>query len=299
MLDFSHSTLRTTQFGIGRLEDTSRRFYFIPAGGDVQNAVWRMVVQTTQVLTNNADRRSVFDPADKHERREHLYVPIGDELASPLRLLHDAENLMVDSHSLDDPGTVFCYFVRLTDDNGRRVTGVRRAAQFKAVRRENMLQIFRNELRLATEPMFQLNDEFDFIIDSRFVHILNPAGFRALAQVDSTLQTSVRKNVSAISAGVPFADWSGVEAYAQGSPRAAALLASIRTNRFYEGIDQALLVRLCRSTGVEIEEISGKLTVSERSVLGFLEVLDRRRYEIQVVKDSAEQYKAASRKKIA
>lgn len=298
MLDFDQRDVRTTQFGIGRLDGDSRRYTLVPADGDVQEALRTMTSQTVRELKKKADSRSMFDPADKHGRREHLYVPLQDELATPLRGLHDAENLMIDSRSLDEPADAFCYFTRLTDHGGRRITGIRRAAQFKAVRRRHMLKFYNDSMRMATEPMFQLNEEFDVIVDSEFVHILNPSGFRSLAQVDATLAESVRKNISTISDGIPFADWDAVQDYAYRKPRAAALLSSIRTNRFYAGIDRTLLVTLCRNTGVEVEESDGKIIIPERSILDFLEVLDRRRYEIHVVEESAEQYRAASRRKI-
>ena len=298
MLDFDLRDTRTTQFGIGRLNGGSRRFSFVPVDGDVQDAIQTMTSQTVRELKKKVDSRSIFDPADKHGKREHLYVPIEDDLAAPLRMLHNAENLMIDSRSLDEPSEVFCYFTRLTDQSGRRLTGVRRAAQFKAVRRQHMLKFHKDSLRMATEPMFQLNEEFDVIIDAESVHILNPSGFRSLAQVDATLKESVRKNISIISGGVPFADWTAVQDYAYRKPRAASLLSSIRTNGFYAGIERTLLVTLCRKTGVEVEDVDGQINIPERSILDFLEVIDRRRYEIHVVEESSEQYRAASRKKI-
>jgi hypothetical protein len=40
------------------------------------------------------------------------------------------------------------------------------------------------------------------------------------------------------------------------------------------------------------------IVVPKEHVLGFLEVLDRRLYEVELVRDSPEQFKATSRQKI-
>ena len=298
-IDCDLDNVRTTQFGVGRSDQETKSFHIVPAGEDVQTTLRSMASDTVRTIEDSIDVRSVFDPADKHATQEALYVPLSDDLATPLRALHESENLSTDSYVLQDLSSVYCYFVRITDQDGRRLTGVRRAAQFKAVKNRRMINFLDDTLKMATDPMFQLNDDFDVIVDSEVVHILHPAGFRALGQVDEALKESVGRNITAISSGMPFADWAQVEEYAQERPRAAALLASVRTNRYFEGVERTLLVNLCRSTGVEVTESNGQIVVPNASILGFLEVLDRRRYEIKVVANSAEQYKAASRRKIA
>ena len=291
--------IRTTQFGIGRSNQDSAAFSVVPSGDDVQKALQAMVNSTVQELEKNIGSRAVFDPADKHGSREHLYIATKDDLATPLRALQEAENLTIDSNVLRDMSTVFCYFVRITDNRGRRLTGVRRSAQFKALKQRQMLRFIDDALHMETRPMFQLNDDFDVIMDSEVVHILHPVGFRVLAHVDHTLHTSVRRNISTISSGISFADWDNVERYAERKPRAAALLASIRTHGFHNGIEQRLLIELCKNTGVKVTQVEGRIQVPDASILDFLEVLDRRRYGIKVVEDSVEQYKAASRTRIS
>jgi hypothetical protein len=50
---------------------------------------------------------------------------------------------------------------------------------------------------------------------------------------------------------------------------------------------------------VEVKESNGKLVVADDQVIGFLQVIDRRRYQVVLVKGSPERYAAASRQKIA
>ena len=74
--------------------------------------------------------------------------------------------------------------------------------------------------------------------------------------------------------------------------------ASIRGQKSTQDIDERALKSLCKATGVEITETGGKIFVEDAQIMGFLEVLDRRRYEVELVKGSPERFRAASRRKL-
>jgi hypothetical protein len=93
-------------------------------------------------------------------------------------------------------------------------------------------------------------------------------------------------------------EFSDIEAYATHHPRAARYLASIQSLGEYKNVDKAALKKLCKSTGVAFKEVKGKIVIGEPQIMGFLEVLDQRRYELELVKGSPERFKAASRQKI-
>ena len=107
------------------------------------------------------------------------------------------------------------------------------------------------------------------------------------------------ENIKAIRKDPGFVEFDGVMEYASKHPRAARHLASIRSQEETKNIDKALLTKLCRQTGVEIAESKGKVAIGAGHEMGFLEVLDRRRYEVSLVKENPEQYRAASRRKIS
>lgn len=106
------------------------------------------------------------------------------------------------------------------------------------------------------------------------------------------------ENIKTIRKDLTFVDFDGVEAYARKHPRAARYLASIRAQGETKSIDKALLKKLCKQTGVELAESKGKVSIAAGHEMGFLEVLDRRRYEVSLVKEKPERYRAANRRKI-
>jgi len=109
---------------------------------------------------------------------------------------------------------------------------------------------------------------------------------------------AVPDNVNAIAKDLAFVAFGGIETYAGKHPRAARYLASIRAQKETISIDKALLKKVCKRTGVELSEAKGKVIVADGNEMGFLEVLERRRYELELVKGSPERFRAASRKKI-
>lgn len=146
--------------------------------------------------------------------------------------------------------------------------------------------------------MFKLDNDFDLLVDSQSVHILRPSGFEFAGQLQDAILNAVPKNVAALQKDLAFVDFAAVQAYAGAHPRAARYLASIRAQKVTKNIDKNALKRLCKDTGVEVKESKGKLLVGNDHIMGFLEVLDRRRYELELVKGTPERFRAASRRKL-
>jgi hypothetical protein len=239
-----------------------------------------------------------YEPAEKHSSSDYVYVPLRDDLAEPLRQLHQATNIPLDVAALSEPSKVFCYFARLTDKQGRRLTGVRRATQFKGILKSRLIRLVTDALKIIDTPVFKLDNDFDILVDSARVHILRPSAFEFVGELQAAVLAGAPTNIKAIKVDLPFVDFDSIEAYATKHPRAARYLASIRASNATKDIDKSYLKKHCKATGVEIQETKGKIVVQNGLALGFLEVLDRRRYEIELVKGSPERFRAASRSKI-
>ena len=154
-------------------------------------------------------------------------------------------------------------------------------------------------LQIIDDTVFRLDNDFDIIVDSANVHVLRPSGFEFLGQLQQAILDAVTENITAIRSDLAFVDFDGIEGYAGKHPRAARYLASILSQGETSSIDKSLLRKLCKQTGVEVSESKGKLRVANGHEMGFLEVLDRRRYEVSLIKEQPELYRAGSRKKIS
>lgn len=297
-LAFDFDAVQTTEFGVGRDNGDGQTFCCVAVDAGVQAALREMAETTQSTMQELSDTPSRYEPSEKYASSEYVYLPLDADAAARMRELHEASNLPMDTAVLSDTAQVFCYFARMTDAKGRRLTAVRRATQFKGILKSRLIRLVTDALKLVEDRVFKLDNDFDLLIDAKNMHILRPTGFEFAGKLQDAVLAAVPGTVKAIQQDLKFVDFSPIQDYATKHPRAARYLASIRTQKETKNIDKSALKKLCKSTGVEIKEVNGKIVVEDGHVMGFLEVLDRRRYELELVKGSPERFKADSRRKI-
>lgn len=215
-----------------------------------------------------------------------------------MQQLHTAQNLPSASGALDDASGIFCYFARMTDIRGKRLTALKRATQFKGVLKSRLIRLVTDALQIIDDKIFKLDNDFDLLVDSTNVLILRPSAFEFAAQLQEAVLAAVPVNVASVQDDLPFVDFSSIGDYAAKHPRAARYLASIKAEKQTKKIDKGALKKYCVANGLGIKLMNGKITVDAGQEMDFLEVLDRRRYRLELVKGSPEHFKAASRHKL-
>lgn len=299
-LAFDLNNVTLVEFGVGRDDGSGQTFVAVPVDTRVQTALREMALATWKAMENYKDGPTKYEPSEKHGSVEYLYLPLDDDMAAGVRDLHQAVNLTVNAAALTAPNDVFCYFVRLTDDHQRKLTAMRRANQFKGIvkNKGRLIRLIDDSLQIVEDTIFKLDSDFDLVIDANNVHILRPSGFEFAGRLQQAILDAVPGNVAVIKAELTFITFDGIEKYAVKHPRAARYLASIRGQEEMKDIDKAALKRLCKSTGVDVSESKGKVIIADGHELAFLQVLDRRRYQLELVKAKPERFVAASRKAI-
>lgn len=299
-LAFDLNKVTLVEFGVGRDDGNGQAFVAVPVDAKVQTALREMTQATWQAMQQDEDGPTKYEPSDKHGSVEWLYLPLADDMAAGVRDLHQAVNLPMDAAALTSPADVFCYFVRLTDNQQRKLTALRRATQFKGIvkNKGRLIRLLDDTLQIVEDTLFKLDSDFDLLIDAKNVHILRPSGFEFAGKLQQAILDAVPGNVAAIQAELTFIEFDCIEQYAAKHPRAARYLASIRGQEEMKNIDKAALKKLCKSTGVDVSESKGKVIIADGHEMAFLQVLDRRRYQLELVKDKPERFVAASRKPI-
>lgn len=295
-LDFNFANVVAVEFGVGRDLDAGSAFHTMPVDADVQAALQDMAVQTWRELSELGDATH-FEPSEKYAGTEYVALPLADRWGDSLRALHTANNIPMDPAALSDPQACYCYFVRMVDVERRRLTGVRRATQFKGVLKSRLIQLTTDALKLVEGNVFKLDFDFDLLIDNTTIHVLRPVGLESIGRLQREVLAAVPGNIKLIERELRFVDFGAIADYAATHPRAARYLASI-LQQDIKGIEKRRLKVWCKKTGVSISEEDGKLHVSKGDVLGFLEVLDRRRFEIELIADKPERFQTPSRRKL-
>lgn len=286
------------EFGLGIEEGGDIVFYTVPVGAEVKNELLAMVRRTCGEMDAFEEGERPYSPAEKHGATEYLVVSAGGDFDAPFRKLHDAEDLEEDTEALLESDGMLSYFVRLIDDVGRRLTAIRRATYFKGILRSRgrLVRLFDDTLMVVEDDVFKLDTDFDLLVDSTATHIWRPTAFEFLGGLKQAVLDAVPTNVEAIQQDLPFVNLASIEEYATSHVRAARYLASIRTQEL-SGLDRDALLNLCRKTGVPVENQGGVLVPGDNKI-GFLEVLDRRRYELELVRGQPERFRAGSRDRI-
>lgn len=304
MLKFDIENVTVTEFGVGSAtheRNDEYEFVLVPVDESVQDALHGMVDSTWQQMQQHADGPRQYEPSEKYSAREYLHIGVDSPMITSMTDLHRAENLPLGHEVLsgvDGASSVRCYFARLKDTQGRRLTAVRRAVQFKGVLKTQLVRFLDDTLRMVDDNIFKLDIDFDLMIDSERLHIWRPSAFEFLAHLTPAVLAAVPTNVTVVRKKIPFVDFEYIQRYASEHPRAARYLASICTQKLV-GIDPGRLQRACQITDVELKKDDhGRLVVSEGHVIGFLEVLDRRRYAVDLVAENCESFVAASRRKL-
>ena len=298
-LEFNMDAIKTTEFGVGIDLNGEYEFYLVPVDKDVQTTLLSIAQATQKAILDTDDGPTKYNPAEKHGGTEYLHVDAGGGLDALMRQLHDAENLPLDSTKLLNPETINCYFARFMDNHDQRLTAIRRASQFKGILKNKLIYYVggNDRLEIVEDKVFKLDRDFDLLLDSNNTYILRPSAFEALGKLNTEILKTVPSNIKFIASSLKFVDFSGVEDYAKKHPRAARYLASIHSQTL-SGVDKQELESLCESTGVKIENVNGKISVSAGSEIAFLEVLDRRRYKVDLIPGQPERFRASSRTRL-
>ncbi|MHB1954648.1 MAG: hypothetical protein ACYCOU_12960 [Sulfobacillus sp.] len=297
-LEFDLASVRVTSFGVGHSVADPDTFVYVPVDVKIQEALRDMASATwtqMQELTETPDK---YDPSEKYAAEEYVYLPLADVLATSLRGLYQRANIQFDSSALREPEEIVCYFTRLIDSRGRTLIGLRRATQFKGVLNKRLMEILNDSLRMVASHTLKLDLDFDLLIDADTIHVLRPTGLQFLGGLQQAVLSAASGNVTTIANDIKFVNFSTVATYATVHPRAAMYLASILRRGESKNIDRAELEALLVSTKVRFKKVAGKIVVDQDQVLGFLEVLDRRRYQIRLVANSPEPFLAASRQRV-
>ena len=252
----------------------------------MQAALREMVQATWDAMQKDEDGPAKYEPSEKHG--EHgVPLPAPERRHGRVRSgAAQAANLDIDATALADPSDVFCYFVRLTDKKKRRLTALRRATQFKGVLKKRLIRFVSDSLKLIDDTVFKLDSDFDLLVDSANVHILRPSGFEFAGKLQQAILDAVPENIEAIRKDLAFVEFDGIEAYAGKHPRRPVP----RLDPGAEGDQehrQGLAEEPLQAHWRRDHRVEGQAHRCVGHEMGFLEVLDRRRYEVELVKESS------------
>ena len=292
---FNFNQIQSVSFGVCLHTEAGESYRIVPSETGVQDALKAMLRDTLNALLQNGTSIEDFSPAEKYGATERLRVSLESEWVQKHSQVFLAENLPTDTHALDTPTAIVSYFGIFHDSAGNKLMGFRRAAQFKGVVKKHLVTLINDALRLVEDDLFKLDADFDFVIFDGQILIWRPSGFIFTAGMDDHIAACAAANVDHITGEISCVDFVALREFVSQHKLAMRLVAAIRSRNDLAAITKERLRAECKDSGVKLIQKDGKLFPAEGNEMGFLMLLDRRRYTVTLVPKQPETYEAPSR----
>lgn len=297
-LEFDIEKIVEVEFCLSLDSENGEEHVRVPADLSVKNILISMLGATIDELTpQDGTALGTFELSEKYGPKEALTAPLDEEGFEKVRTLYGEQNWPNSSAALQQSKDLAYYFAVFQDDVGRKLIGVRRASQFKAIlsAQNRLIRWVDDSLKVMAENVFRLDNDFDFVISRETVYILRPSGFEFISDVSTAASEKAREKALALSEILPFVGFERIADYAASHRRAARLIAAISIRDDLNKIQKDRLRVAAQGTKVELEETDGKLQPKQGNELGFLELLDHRRYTTSLTDDPPTAFVASSR----
>jgi hypothetical protein len=296
-IPFNFENIQGVEFFVC-LDGDEEEFWHVPADADVQTALREMLLSTRQQLEVDAEEMALFEPGEKYGAIEPVVAPLEQRYMDKIRAIYQADHFDTNSQALEETDRLAFYFAGFHDDQDRKLLGVRRATQFKGIlrARSRLVSVLDDTLKLVDKDIFRLDVDFDYLVAKSHVFILRPSGFEYTAGIDAAIGKHAIELLHEFERTVRGVNFLGLENYVKTHRRAGRLVASLRARDDLAQTSATSLKRECKTNLIETTTTNGKIGPKEGSEMAFLELLDRRRYTVELIDDQEEYYVAASRR---
>jgi len=295
--NISISQFRSIEMGICRESGDAEACVLLPIDVSVRENLVEMLYETYAQLEGEKEE---YELTQKYSSKEKLRLDSASAVAAKARDLWAAKNLPIDPRALDHPSDILYYFSIFRYRSGGKVLGVRRATQFKGIlrARNRLVRMIDDTLHVLDDQVFRLDLDFDYLVEADQVLIVRPVGFEYTAGVESFAEEAIGLNLDDLGRTLTFIDFEPLAPFVLSHKRAARLVAALRSRSDLEHISKSKLAKVCRDNGVIVRQRAGKLVPEVGHEEGFLQILDRRRYNITLVASTVERYEAQNRRAV-
>lgn len=284
MDDFSDVELA---IGVGSGE--TREIWGVSIDDGVQSSLIETLSETKTSWDKAEGEARQFNPIEKMASTEKLWWPNNEEVCPVAFLCFSIGNLGRPTDLNLVLRQARFYFARFTKRDGEKIIGVKSSSGFKRVANANRLvKLYDNSLKVQDDPIFLLEDHFDFVIFENRVEILRPKQFVFICEMQDVIRSTAPVNVDVIAQHLPEFGFAGVRELSGSRTKVAHLVASIHQQKLMENINVERLVERAQAVGIEFTIESGQYIFSDEHAVPFLELVDCRRYQTDHTYDPIE-----------
>lgn len=297
--EFDFGTANRCNFCVALRSDGAPT-HFIPTDDQVKGKLGEMLQHTLAAINALPEPWQEFDISEDYGARRRIYAPLERDYMLQTKALYDGshDQELPDFHGLMKD--VDYYFSVFWDQGDRKIIGVKRAAQLKATlgAQGKLIRWLDDTLTVVDEPILRLDREFDALITATNAYILDPRHFEYVADIVNLVAGAAKQKVDDVSVRIPFIDFSRIATDISKHPRCARVVASIAARADLHLLDRDKLCALAERTKVKLKDVDGKLQPTRACEYGLLQLLDNRRYDVDLTTDSPLAFQATGRRAV-
>lgn len=292
-------TVTAQNFGVKMRSDAS--LHFIPTDGGTK-AVLRDVLNSTVGAFNAIDGDwQAYDISEDYGEPRRIFAARDAEHFDDVSAIFDIGALN-DLANLDDQiRDIDYYFCEFRDAANAKIVGVKKAVQFKTTlaARNKLARLVNDTLQIIEENVVKIDPLFDALITEQNIFILKPRAVEYIADMVTHVAGAATEKVRHIHDSIAFLDLSRIEEKISSHPKMARMAASIAARDDLAEFQQDKIVALATQHGVVFKEIDGRLQCRVSDEAKLLEILDARRYHLDLANDGGDPYRASARQRVS
>lgn len=292
-------TVTAQNFGVKMRSDAS--LHFIPTDGGTRAVLADVLSATVGAFNRIEGDWQAYDISEDYGEARRIFAPrdaehFGDVSAIfDIGALNDLANLDEHIHDID------YYFCEFRDAANTKIVGVKKAAQFKTTlaARNKLARLVNDTLQMIEENVVKIDPLFDALITDQHIFILKPRAIEYIADMVTHVAGAATEKVRHIHDHITFLDLSRIEAKIASHPKMARMAASIAARDDLGEFQQEKIVSLATQHGVVFKEVDGRLQCRVADEAKLLEILDARRYHLDLANDGGDPYRASARQRVS
>lgn len=292
------TTAVAQNFGVRMRSDSS--LHFIPTDVGTK-AVLTDVLNATVGAFNAIDGAwQAYDISEDYGENRRIFVARDAENFGDVSLIFDIGALNdlanVDDHIRD----IDYYFCEFRDAAGTKIVGIKKAVQFKTTlaARNKLVRLINDTLQIIEENVVKIDPLFDALITNQNIFILKPRSVEYIADMVTHVAGAAAAKVQHIHDNITFLDLSRIAAKISNHPKMARMAASISARDDLGDFQQERIVSLATQHGIVFSEVDGRLQCRVADEAKLLEILDARRYHLDLTDNGGDPYRASARQRV-
>ncbi|TMU20392.1 DUF4868 domain-containing protein [Halomonas sp. ATBC28] len=273
-------------------------FYRISTDRQVKIMLKECLETTLKAFPSPIEGIDEFEISEKYSEKDRFKTHLISHLRAKEIFEEDPSGNIFMSHIPKE--SIQYYRVDYTDSNGHRISGIRRASYFKSLlkNRNRLVRFYDDSLCAVKDEFFKLDNDFDFISHGEIVYVLRPRVFESMVLPDDEVTNSALAKLYLLEDSLGYVNFESIKNAVNSYKRAARLVFAVSQRTDIDSIDKEKVVYYAGSSnvGIDVDE-SGVITPKDGQEIDFLEMLDRRIYNVEFIEGETESYRAYSRKR--